>query len=160
MNSPELDTVLTLVNKGRVALGSRPLDALPKGMPRESCRCVIAAAFPGSVVDGIMIASTNEYDTEAPKKLAAAWGLPPPLERSYWTRLPSEITEFILAFDAGKYPELINCKLRREDFEVIYDYASSSFRWRHKLSRLRSKEFPFSFDTQEDLNTFFERAGI
>lgn len=156
--NPELTRVLELVNTGREALNLPPLDGLPKGMPSDSCRCVIAAAFPASMVDSTAIGYMD--DIEAPKKLAAAWKLATPDTYASWIELPKEIKDFIRDFDAGKYPQLVDCELKREDFVIFYADELSLFMWKHRKTKLISDGFPFRDSAREDLYNFFERAGI
>ena len=96
--------VLRLVNEARVALGQKPLKRLPKGERGDVSYCPLAIALHTWI--GAENASV-ESDREA-ERLAEVWGTEKLCDGEVW--LPRVLREFVLDFDAGKYPDLVNGK--------------------------------------------------
>jgi hypothetical protein len=120
---------LDLVNAARRALGGGPLTAMPRGVPRCTKRCGIAACFADltidpvsttpptwtiAVVDGATIEFANSDYAAA---VARAWGQPNPASFTYGVRglvdrlrvvdLPEQLQDYAAAFDDGRFPHLV-----------------------------------------------------
>jgi hypothetical protein len=98
---PTRAAVLGWVNHARRAIGLPPLNQLPKGIPGDVGRCPLAEAVPGLEVH-------SEYCVAAPRQarwLAGAWGAEPGADGRF--QLPPPLIAFVHAFDAGRYPELV-----------------------------------------------------
>ncbi len=101
----DLNLVLKCLNDAREVLGKAPLDAIPKGVVGSSCLCPVAQALDcEAVVCSIEILFDYENRRSA-EMVANKWQtsslvggvVPPPI-----------LTDFIEAFDEGKYPELVH----------------------------------------------------
>jgi hypothetical protein len=104
----DLNKVLELVNKARVALGMSALSELPKGARYDPCDCPLAIALrPSSPPCAVLV---DEHAADFPKdeqgqKVADAWGTRNNLGAA---TLPAPLPEFVLAFDSGQLPQLEN----------------------------------------------------
>ncbi len=86
-----LDAVLRWANAVRLERGlGEPLTEIPKGRILESCACPLARALGTDVAIGLFTADFTL-----------------PGEEDDIIELPEAASDFIRAFDAGAYPELI-----------------------------------------------------
>lgn len=92
--------LLSQVNRARVALRMSPLQALPKGKQSSSLACPIARALKVEAAEDVL--KFNNEDKA--KKVARAWHV---ASDAFDITTPKNIVNFIMAFDDGKYPELV-----------------------------------------------------
>lgn len=152
-----LTEVLDLVNKGRAALNREPLTKLPKGLPGDVCRCVIAEAFASDfgTVNGEAIFFAGRDSRIKGGLVAKAWGTSfDDGEES--VLLPEPIQDFIGAFDTGQYPELLDIERNPDKFEISGNDLVGIYWWMgpHGLS---SRSFSTREKAQEDLDEFLSK---
>lgn len=94
---------LARVNEVRRVLGVKELDDLPKGLRHESLECPIARSFEDIAQMSIDDDTLYVDDWRLAQRIGRVWGFGS--LRS--ARLPTEIREFVSAFDRGLFPELV-----------------------------------------------------
>lgn len=99
-----LEQALEMVNRGRRAMGMKPLKRMPKGYIQEGDMCPIQRALNvASVADTITI--SNDYD----KAVALAKIYNKGIEFSGYHAeigMPKVLSQFVSDFDEGKYEKL------------------------------------------------------
>ena len=128
VRNKKLTEVLALVNKGRKAMGMKPLKQLVAGEPSDSTNCPIYLSLHNALGNGAMSVDGNvvfnlsdrKYmnDEGEPnalhakvvkmiKALGKAWGAKVVGEQTdFVIKSPKAIRAFITDFDSGDYPEL------------------------------------------------------
>lgn len=86
---PLLKAALAFVNDIRKLQGRSKLRSLPKGIPGRAMSCPIAKAIDGEVSHLSAIYLSKNGSTE-------------------WCAIPADAENFIVDFDQGKYPELVD----------------------------------------------------
>ena len=108
-DSPQLSTVLKLLNAARRELGLRPLRKIPRGFRKSLFSCPIALSLPGEVHVTSEAVYLSWSQGAAASALARAWGTRAEPYKNYgtWTvELPQELRRFFRAFQDGMIPEL------------------------------------------------------
>lgn len=112
--------VLNWINSQRKNLGMKPLTALPKGVTGDAESCPIANSFTTKAAQA-EVDDELRVNREIPvpkavhdfvRKLSCDGGyyselLEKNIVDSYIAELPKYVSDFIVKFDDGKYPELI-----------------------------------------------------
>lgn len=115
----DIPSVIRGVNAARAACSCPPIDQLPKGKRRSPCFCPLGRALRKDLGESILLAvgthhlriGAIEGDTNAVgSRIRQAWGLNDKNigregEQFVILRLPPELTQFVVDFDAGKLPE-------------------------------------------------------
>lgn len=108
MTSTREESALHYVNQAREALHLQPLTKLPQGIQYHTCECVVARALYTHVSKDV---GFLEEEEEKAKAVAKAWHTNANYLRSYlhpWrVKLPRDLSLFIIDFDAGLLPHLI-----------------------------------------------------
>ena len=126
----DLVEVLELVNRARTALGDDPLESLPSGRPRSNSDCVLARTL------GVSFGNRTAWATAGRRRdrravatlLAEAWETRRDVLDKRVVRLPALLREFVGAFDAGEFPELMDTRSRSAAAEagpVVVDAGAS-----------------------------------
>jgi len=108
---PELREVLTLINRGRLALKLKPLGEIPKGIPDDEDKGPVGLAFNGREFhegDGCLHCTPVTMSMPCHRQamaLSKAWGT---CFEDNLVRLPEELRRFHLEFVAGKYLSLVD----------------------------------------------------
>ena len=102
------DHVLSLVNEARTAMKLEPLETLPRGKQRDPCACVLAQAFNGYIVSthSLRIPTSRRDHADALAELPG-WRSSGACGQFTYVDIPAELREFVLDFDSGYYPSLI-----------------------------------------------------
>lgn len=97
---PEEAYALTVVNKLRAAAGAKPLDQLRPGIPGSAGKCTIAASLKETPVE--YVDAQGDVVKLVGDGLCDEAGVRGEIEFQ-----DAALADFIDAFDAGLYPELI-----------------------------------------------------
>lgn len=96
------EKTLAYVNTARAAVDYPPMKRLPPGIRGDANRCVLARALPGC---GSVSGQTVTFRSpEIAKRVARAWATP--YGGGVHVAVPYVLTEFVLHFDNGAYPDL------------------------------------------------------
>jgi hypothetical protein len=115
----DIGAVKARVNDARAACLLPPLEELPTGERGNPCFCPLGRALRKDMGDTIFLAvgskhirlaSTDGNVSEIARRIRKAWGInegkPAPRGEQFMTvALPSELTQFVAEFDAGKLPK-------------------------------------------------------
>lgn len=117
----DLEQVLGLVNSARAALGEEPLESLPRGRRGSSSDCVLARSLTMSFGNRSAWATIGSRRRRrlAATALAAAWEVRPARVNRRAVALPETLREFVIGFDAGDYPELVEAPTGRDGGEDV-----------------------------------------
>jgi hypothetical protein len=115
----DIAKVVERVNQARAVYAPAPVAELPRGERGNPCFCPLGRALRKDMGDSfflavgtrhIRLASTNGDANELARRIREAWRvseskiLMPTNEQFLIVPLPSELTEFVVEFDAGKLP--------------------------------------------------------
>ncbi len=115
----DIPKVIERVNMARAACARAPVVELPQGERGNPCFCPLGRALRKDMGDSFFLAvgtkhirlgSTEGNTNELARQIREAWGvyeskiLMPGNEQFLTVPLPSELTQFVMEFDAGKLP--------------------------------------------------------
>ncbi len=115
----DIAKVVERVNQARAVYARAPVAELPRGERSNPCFCPLGRALRKDMGDSfflavgtrhIRLASADGDVNELARRIRKAWGvseskiLMPTNEQFLTVPLPSELTEFVVEFDAGKLP--------------------------------------------------------
>lgn len=104
----DIKEVIKLVNQARKVLELKPIKKLPKGIKDDSEFCPIAIALEHTFeIDTSVMWSTGSYVIIA-QEIAKIWGtyvVPTGISEQPTIMLPTELSDWISAFDSGLEPE-------------------------------------------------------
>lgn len=116
----DIGKVVERVNKARTACDRAPVAELPQGERRNPCFCPLGRALRKDMGDSfflavgtrhIRLASTDGNAKEIAQRIREAWGINenkivmPTSDQFITVPIPSELTDFVVEFDAGKLPD-------------------------------------------------------
>jgi hypothetical protein len=144
----DIQAVTARVNSARAACSLAPVVQLPKGERGNPCFCPLGRAFRKDLSDSfflavgtkhIRLATTDGSGSEIAQRIREAWGV----EESKLGRegaqfftvpLPSELTQFVMEFDAGK---LSKFEGKIEEAEKVRFDSLARRLWNVTIDRLR-----------------------
>jgi hypothetical protein len=114
----DIPKVTERVNNARAACNLSPIGQLPQGERRNPCFCPLGRALRRDMGDSfflavgtrhIRLASTDGTASEIARRFREAWGVAdanaaPGSDQFVTIPLPSEMSAFVVEFDAGKLP--------------------------------------------------------
>ena len=116
----DIPKIIERVNTARAACSRGPLAELPPGERGNPCFCPLGRALRKDMGDAfflavgtrhIRLASAEGDASEIARRIQEAWGvnekkiLMPGNDQFLTVPLPSELTQFVVEFDAGKLPK-------------------------------------------------------
>jgi hypothetical protein len=145
----DIPKVIDQVNTARIACSVAPLAELPQGERGNPCFCPLGRALRKDMGNSfflavgtkhIRLASTNGDTNELARRIREAWGITekrivmPGNEVFLTVPLPSELTQFIMEFDAGKLPRFEG---KIEEAEKVRFVSLARQLWNLTVDRLR-----------------------
>jgi hypothetical protein len=116
----EIGKVVKHVNKARAACDREPVAELPQGERGNPCFCPLGRALRRDMGDSfflavgtrhIRLASTDGNTHDIARRIREAWGINENKivmstgDQFVTVPIPSELTDFVIEFDAGKLPD-------------------------------------------------------
>jgi hypothetical protein len=144
----DIPVVTARVNTARAACSLAPVAELPKGERGNPCFCPLGRAFRKDLSDSfflavgtkhIRLATSDGSASEIAQRIQKAWGVKeskPGLEgeQFFTVPLPSELTQFVIDFDAGK---LSKFEGKIEEAEKVRFNSLARRLWNVTIDRLR-----------------------
>jgi hypothetical protein len=145
----DIDKVIERVNSARAACSCAPLVELPPGERANPCFCPLGRALRRDMGDSffltvgtkhIRIASTDGNASEIARRIREAWGINERRiaisgnDQFLIVSLPSELTQFVVEFDAGKLPKF---EAKVEEAEKARFTNLAARLWNVTVERLR-----------------------
>ncbi len=145
----DIPKVIERVNMARAACARAPVAELPQGERRNPCFCPLGRALRKDMGDSFFLAvgtkhirlgSTEGGVNKLARRIREAWGINenkvivPGTEQFRVVPLPSELTQFVVEFDAGKLPAFEG---KIEEAEKARFSSLARRLWRVTVDRLR-----------------------
>ena len=144
----DIQAVTTRVNAARAACSLAPVIELPKGERGNPCFCPLGRAFRKDLGDSfflavgtkhIRLATTDGNASDIAQRIQKAWGVEQRKlgregDQFFTVPLPSELTQFVMEFDAGK---LSKFEGKIEQAEKVKFNSLASRLWNVTTDRLR-----------------------
>jgi hypothetical protein len=144
----DIPAVTARVNAARAACSLAPVAELPKGERGNPCFCPLGRAFRKDLIDSfflavgtkhIRLATTDGSASDIAQRIQKAWGVKESKlgregEQFFTVPLPSELTQFVIDFDAGK---LSKFEGKIEEAEKVRFNSLARRLWNVTIDRLR-----------------------
>jgi len=145
----DVPSVIQRVNAARAVCSCPPIDRLPKGERRSPCFCPLGRALRKDLGDSFFLAVGTQHlrvaavDGDAgaiASRIRQAWGLNEAEvgregEQFVMVRLPPELRQFVIDFDAGKLPQFEG---KVDQGEVRQLHALAKHLWDITIANLRA----------------------
>jgi hypothetical protein len=144
----DIRAVTARVNAARAACSLAPVAELPKGERGNPCFCPLGRALRKDLSDSffvavgtkhIRLATIDESASDIAQRIQKAWGVEESKlrregEQFFTVPLPSELTQFVIEFDAGK---LSKFEGKIEEAEKVRFNSLARRLWNVTIDRVR-----------------------